>query len=530
MTTKAGPLRLLAAAVQRGEWLPDRGQQHTATLLQAVYEGTSRGTYLHGPVGSGKTALMDLLVRSCDAGQVRRLHFHELMGHVHRELHRGAAVPAIGAELVAAAPLLAVDEMQLTDIADAAIVSRLVAAVCSSEGARLVLTSNRAPQDLYEGGLNRHVHIPALCKALDENGVGVHQLASEHGDYRERSVAGPRAVEARFHHPPSAATTTALRHGVNAAAAALGESSCLARAWMPLGGGRRLPLEHAAGGACLVSFQALCGSPLGAADYLTLSRRYHTVAIRDVPQLTPDMHNEARAPSATTRCLASSTPAHPEPQAPARASIPRRHIFTPAAAPPPRGRRAASSPFWTFGTTGAASSSCPPPCRCPQSSRSFGQTRCARPPTGRAPPPRYAPRPRPRPRPPARISPRRVHPHKCRTQYLPFSLTRAPPTRAANGAQGADAAASVRGAGGSSSGWATTYIGAAGDTEWSATGRMGVSLAGLAGLNDAAFAQRRAASRLQEMLGSEAWAAATASTGARVEVGGDDVGAVSGTA
>ena len=128
MTTKAGPLRLLAAAVQRGEWLPDRGQQHTATLLQAVYEGTSRGTYLHGPVGSGKTALMDLLVRSCDAGQVRRLHFHELMGHVHRELHRGAAVPAIGAELVAAAPLLAVDEMQLTDIADAAIVSRLVAA------------------------------------------------------------------------------------------------------------------------------------------------------------------------------------------------------------------------------------------------------------------------------------------------------------------------------------------------------------------------------------------------------------------
>ena len=66
----------------------------------------------------------------------------------------------------AAAPLLAVDEMQLTDIADAAIVSRLVAAVCSSEGARLVLTSNRAPQDLYEGGLNRHVHIPAFCGVL----------------------------------------------------------------------------------------------------------------------------------------------------------------------------------------------------------------------------------------------------------------------------------------------------------------------------------------------------------------------------
>ena len=68
---------------------------------------------------------------------------------------------------------------------------------------------------------------------------------------------------------------------------------------------------------------------------------------------------------------------------------------------------------------------------------------------------------------------------------------------------GADAAVSVRGEGGSSSGHATTYL--ADNTEWSATGRMGVSLAGVAALNDAAFAQRRAASRLQEMIGSAAW-------------------------
>ena len=123
-----GPLPLLSGLVRRGDWLPDRAQQDVVEVLQQVYAGVARaaaaggdvagvgGAYLHGPVGSGKTALMDLLASSCDAGQVRRLHFHELMGHVHGELHRGASVPAIGAALGSATPLLCVDEMQLADI------------------------------------------------------------------------------------------------------------------------------------------------------------------------------------------------------------------------------------------------------------------------------------------------------------------------------------------------------------------------------------------------------------------------------
>ena len=180
-----GPLPLLSGLVRRGDWLPDRAQREVVEVLQRVYTGVAQpaaaggggdgeaagvgGAYLHGPVGSGKTALMDLLASSCEAGQVRRLHFHELMGHVHAELHRGLSVPAIGAALGAATPLLCLDEMQLTDIADAAIVSRLVAAVCGA-GARLVFTSNRAPHELYAGGLNRHVHIPAFCAALQAHG------------------------------------------------------------------------------------------------------------------------------------------------------------------------------------------------------------------------------------------------------------------------------------------------------------------------------------------------------------------------
>ena len=151
-----------------------------------------------------------------------------------------------------------------------------------------------------------------------------------------------------------------------------------------------------------------CVDPLGAADYLRLSHEYHTVAVAGVPQLTPEMHNEARRFIAFLDVwydrgggLLLS------------AAVPPAQIFEPLQ---PQAMRAAAA--WS----GAAAA-----------------------------------------------------------------------------VVGDATTATVRSGGGSSSGWATTYL--AGDTEWSATGRLGVSLAGLAGLNDAAFAQQRATSRLKEMLG-----------------------------
>lgn len=418
-----------------GDWLADAAQHEASGLLQQVHDSLGQvhssigGTYLHGPVGSGKTALMDLLVDSCEAGQVRRFHFHELMCHVHGQMHRGKIVPEIGVALGSETPLLAVDEMQLTDIADAAILARLTAALCTA-GAKLVITSNRAPEELYEGGLNRHVHVPAFCASLRAHGMQVHRLASERGDYRELA-AGPTAAAARFHCPPSRAANVEMRRvvgelggqpaaedGAAADAADADGATDASGAWLPLGGGRGLRLEHAAGGACLVSWQALCVEPLGAADYLRLSRAYHTVAVAGVPQLTPELHNEARRFIAFLDVwydrgggLLLS------------AAVPSAQIFAPLQ---PEAMRAAAE--WS----GAAAA-----------------------------------------------------------------------------VVGDVTTATVRSEGGSSSGWATTYL--AGDTEWSATGRLGVSLAGLAGLNDAAFAQQRATSRLKEMLGAS-WAAASRTT------------------
>jgi len=93
------------------------------------------------------------------------------MREAHALLHAKQSVPSIGLSLGTGPTLLAVDEFQMTDIADAAILSRLTSGIISS-GCLLLATSNRAPLDLYQGGLNRHVYIPAFARALDEAACG----------------------------------------------------------------------------------------------------------------------------------------------------------------------------------------------------------------------------------------------------------------------------------------------------------------------------------------------------------------------
>ena len=165
-----GPASLLRDSIASGALSPDASQQRAVEVLQALYlqleagapppQQQLGGIYLHGPVGSGKTVLMDSLVRSAPC-PVQRYHFAELMKHVHEQMHRGRRPPEIGAALGGRRTLVALDELELTDIADAAIVSRLLDGILGS-GAALVTTSNSEPDDLYPGGLNRNLYIPML--------------------------------------------------------------------------------------------------------------------------------------------------------------------------------------------------------------------------------------------------------------------------------------------------------------------------------------------------------------------------------
>jgi cell division protein ZapE len=247
-----------------------------------------RGLYLWGPVGRGKSMLMDLFFEGAPVRCKRRVHFHEFMLARHAFMRAARARGAGHDQLIAQAAkqvaeearLLCFDELQVTDIADAMILGRLFARLFE-EDVVVVATSNRPPDELYKNGLNRPLFLP-FVDLLKERLETLHLGGPR--DYRlERLMAAPV-----FYTPLGPAADEAME-----------------RAWtrLTLGArpqvvtldvrGRPLRVEREAAGVARFTFQELCERPLGAADYLEIAERFHTVLLEDIPRLTPFMRDEA---------------------------------------------------------------------------------------------------------------------------------------------------------------------------------------------------------------------------------------------
>jgi cell division protein ZapE len=128
----------------------------------------SRGVYLWGGVGRGKSMLMDLFHETLDIPEKRRVHFHAFMLEVHQRLREarkaeeGDPIPAVAAGIAEGVRCLAFDEMVVNNSADAMIMSRLFRALICDEAVTVVTTSNRPPRDLYKDGLNREHFLPFI--------------------------------------------------------------------------------------------------------------------------------------------------------------------------------------------------------------------------------------------------------------------------------------------------------------------------------------------------------------------------------
>jgi cell division protein ZapE len=260
--------------------------------LFAAKSNGPAGAYLWGGVGRGKSMLMDLAFETIDIRPKRRVHFHEFMLETHerlrkaRESEEGDPIEQVAEQIAAEAKLLCFDEMQVTNPADAMILSRLFGKLLD-EGVKLVTTSNRPPRDLYKDGLNRELFLPFID--LIEQRMLVAEINGP-TDYRLDRLTG---VEV-WHTPNGPKATAELSQ----AFFQLTDYPVEDRAKVPsedidVGGGRTLHVPKSLKGVAVFSFKRLCGEPRGASDYLAIARRYHTVIIVGIPIMEPEMRNEA---------------------------------------------------------------------------------------------------------------------------------------------------------------------------------------------------------------------------------------------
>ena len=246
-----------------------------------------QGLYLWGGVGRGKSMLMDLLAQSCAPDQVTRQHFHSFMRQVHARIHALRAVNtpdplARVAEEIANTPLLCFDEMQVHDITDAMILSRLFT-LLFSKNVRVIMTSNRPPEDLYLHGLQREQFLPFI--QLLRTKMQIFQLDAQQ-DYRTRNLT---QLGDHYRIAPIGSGYALLQPAF--AMLCAGES---ARPLTIQYAGRNLHFSESCRDMILTSFEHLCCCALAAGDYLAIAEHINVLLLYDIPQMSADNRNEAK--------------------------------------------------------------------------------------------------------------------------------------------------------------------------------------------------------------------------------------------
>ncbi len=251
-----------------------------------------QGIYLWGGVGRGKSMLMDLFFTHATTEPRRRVHFHEFMLevhaaiHAHRQVSGDDPIPVVAGRIAAGAKLLCFDELQVRDVADAAIVSRLFAGLFAA-GTTIVATSNRPPADLYKDGLNRALFLPFID--LIEARMEIVPLNGP-VDYRLDRLGGAPT----WYVPNGPAATAALADAFfRLTDFPVEDRVRVPTATIPVPGGRTLFVPKAVKGVAVFSFSRLCRAALGAADYLAVARRFHTVILVGIPIMGPENRNYA---------------------------------------------------------------------------------------------------------------------------------------------------------------------------------------------------------------------------------------------
>ncbi|VAW06906.1 ATPase component BioM of energizing module of biotin ECF transporter [hydrothermal vent metagenome] len=312
-----------------GELRPDSHQQKIVEMLQKLHddlvgyeekvtknngflrrvfakknqENFPKGLYVHGDVGRGKSMIMDLFFAAAPVRSRRRVHFHAFMLEIHQAMHdwrymdgptrlalhgtdMDDPILPLARKIAGESLLLCFDEFQVSDVTDAMILGRLFSNLFDL-GVVMVLTSNRPPDDLYSGGLNRALFLPSID--LIKEKLSVVSLSGP-TDYRMERMKGVKT----YYHPLGEEATKSLSkafwrltdHEV-ADRSKVGPQELQVQ-------GRTVHVPVADKGVAVFSFKKLCGAALGAADFLAIAWQYHTVIMVGIPRLGAEHRNEAK--------------------------------------------------------------------------------------------------------------------------------------------------------------------------------------------------------------------------------------------
>jgi len=248
---------------------------------------SNQGIYIWGEVGRGKSMLMQMFYDNLPIADKLRIHFHNFMLNIHKEVHLlrqkndKNPLASVAKNIAAKYRVICLDEFQVTDIADAMILARLFK-IFFAAGVVFVITSNRPPGELYLGGLQREKFLDFVDLLAKHSEIL--ELASPQ-DYRMRQLAKLKSSYLYPLSPQNRAIFDAMfKEATN------GEITPLILHVQ----GRQLHVANACRDIAMFSFADLCEKPLAAADYIAIAENFNSVFLSDIPELSPEKRNEAR--------------------------------------------------------------------------------------------------------------------------------------------------------------------------------------------------------------------------------------------